>query len=91
MATLAALAHGDSLSFGRLQDVIGLTAGNLLIHLRKLDEADYISSTKAHDGSASITTVALTDFARTALANYLMALRKTPGWHLGSEVLVHGR
>ena len=43
VATLAALPDGDTLSFTRLQDMIGLTPGNLIIHLRKLEEADYIS------------------------------------------------
>jgi DNA-binding transcriptional ArsR family regulator len=36
VATLAALPDGDALSFTRLQDMIGLTPGNLIIHLRKL-------------------------------------------------------
>ena len=35
VATLAALPDGDTLSFTRLQDMIGLTPGNLIIHLRK--------------------------------------------------------
>ncbi len=79
VATLAALTHGDSLSFSRLQEMIGLTPGNLIIHLRKLDEAGYITSTKAHNGSTSITTVALTDHGRTALENYRAALRDLLG------------
>ena len=36
VATLAALPDGDTLSFTRLQNMIGLTPGNLIIHLRKL-------------------------------------------------------
>ena len=46
LATLAALDEGDTLSFTRLQDMIGLTPGNLIIHLRKLEDADYVSSQK---------------------------------------------
>jgi hypothetical protein len=34
VATLAALPDGDALSFTRLQDMIGLTPGNLIIHLQ---------------------------------------------------------
>ena len=60
VATLAALPDGDTLSFTRLQDMIGLTPGNLIIHLRKLEEADYISSEKSRNGTVSITAVALT-------------------------------
>ena len=75
VATLAALPEGDNLSFTRLQDMIGLTPGNLIIHLRKLEEADYISSEKASNGAVSITTVALTGHGRTALGAYTQALR----------------
>ena len=53
VATLAALPDGDTLSFTRLQDMIGLTPGNLIIHLRKLEEADYISSEKTRNGTVS--------------------------------------
>jgi DNA-binding MarR family transcriptional regulator len=79
VATLAALPDGDSLSFSRLQDMIGLTPGNLIIHLRKLDEADYITSTKSRNGTVSITTVALTGHGRAALGTYTEALRNLLG------------
>ena len=79
VATLAALPEGDALSFTRLQDMIGLTPGNLIIHLRKLEEADYISSEKTGNGSASKTTVALTSQGRTALDAYTQALRDLLG------------
>jgi DNA-binding MarR family transcriptional regulator len=75
VATLAALPDGDALSFTRLQDMIGLTPGNLIIHLRKLEEADYISSKKTSNGTVSITTVALTGHGRSALGAYTQTLR----------------
>ena len=75
VATLAALPDGDTLSFTRLQDMLGLTPGNLIIQLRKLQEADYISSTKTRNGSAQKTTVALTSHGRKALDTYTQALR----------------
>ncbi len=53
VATLAALPDGDALSFTRLQDMLELTPGNLIIQLRKLEEAGYISSTKTRNGSGS--------------------------------------
>jgi len=73
--TLAALPDGDALSFTRLQDMIGLTPGNLIIHLRKLEEADYIHSEKTKNGAAPKTTVALTSRGRAALGAYTKALR----------------
>jgi DNA-binding MarR family transcriptional regulator len=79
VATLAALPEGDTLSFTRLQDMIGLTPGNLITHLRKLEDADYVSSEKTGNGVASKTTVALTDRGRKALGNYTKALRDLLG------------
>ena len=75
VATLAALDDGDTLSFTRLQDMIGLTPGNLIIHLRKLEEANYVSSEKTGNGAASKTTVALTHHGRAALDAYTRTLR----------------
>jgi DNA-binding MarR family transcriptional regulator len=75
IATLAALPEGDALSSTRLQDLIGLTPGNLIIHLGKLEEADYLTSQKTRNATVSITTVALTGHGRTALSTYAQALR----------------
>ena len=75
VATLAALPDGDTVSFTRLQDMIGLTPGNLIIQLRKLEEAGYLSSEKTRNGSAQKTTVTLTSNGRKALDAYTQALR----------------
>jgi DNA-binding MarR family transcriptional regulator len=75
VATLAALPDGDTLSFTRLQDMIGLTPGNLITHLRKLEDAGYIETEKTGNGTASLTTVALTRRGRSALDTYTSALR----------------
>jgi DNA-binding MarR family transcriptional regulator len=75
MATLAALPDGDALSFTRLQDMIGLTPGNLITHLRKLEDAGYIDTEKTGNGAASRTSVALTGAGRAALESYTTALR----------------
>ena len=79
VATLAALPDGDGLSFTRLQDMIGLTPGNLIIHLRKLEEAGYLSSDKTRNGTAQKTTVVLTSHGRAALGAYTQALRDLLG------------
>lgn len=75
VATLAALPDGDTLAFTRLQDMLGLTPGNLLTHLRKLEEAGYISIEKTGIGVWSRTLVALTARGRVALEAYTEALR----------------
>ena len=79
VATLAALPDGDALSFTRLQDMLALTPGNLIIQLRKLEEAGYLASTKTGNGSARKTTVALTSRGRAALRGYTQALRDLLG------------
>jgi DNA-binding MarR family transcriptional regulator len=75
VATLAALSADDTLSFTRLQDLIGLTPGNLITHLRKLEDAGYLSTEKSGNGAASLTTVALTRQGRAALETYTGTLR----------------
>ena len=79
VATLAALPEGDTLSFTRLQEMIGLTPGNLIVHLRKLEEAGYVSSEKTRNGAAPKTTVTLTSQGRAALREYTKALRDLLG------------
>jgi DNA-binding MarR family transcriptional regulator len=75
VATLAALPDGDTLSFMRLQTMIELTPGNLITHLRKLEDADYVSTEKHGNGPASRTSVALTHRGRAALDAYTETLR----------------
>jgi DNA-binding MarR family transcriptional regulator len=79
VATLAALPDGDALSFTRLQDTLGLTPGNLIIQLRKLEEAGYLASQKTRNGSTSKTTVVLTRKGRAALGAYTQVLRNLLG------------
>ena len=79
VATLAALDDGDTLSFTRLQDLIGLTPGNLITHLRKLEEAGYLTTEKTGNGVASRTSVELTTKGRSAFQEYTAALRDVLG------------
>jgi DNA-binding MarR family transcriptional regulator len=75
MVTLAALNDGDTLSFTRLQDMLDLTPGNLITHLRKLEDASYLRTEKTGNGTASLTSVTLTRRGRSALDTYTAALR----------------
>jgi DNA-binding MarR family transcriptional regulator len=76
MVTLAALPHGDTLSFTRLQDMLGLTPGNLITHLRKLEDTGYTQTQKTGSGTSALTTVALTHDGRAALDRYTAVLRQ---------------
>jgi DNA-binding transcriptional ArsR family regulator len=75
VATLAALPDGDRLSFTRLQDILELTPGNLITHLRKLEDAGYLTSETTGNGRASRTSIALTLQGRAALEVYTDTLR----------------
>lgn len=75
VATLATLPEGDALSFTRLQDMLGLTPGNLITHVRKLEDAGYLTSEKTGNGTASRTSIGLTGQGRVALEEYTAALR----------------
>jgi DNA-binding MarR family transcriptional regulator len=76
MVTLAALRDGDDLSFTGLQDLTELTPGNLITHLRKLEEAGYVVTEKNGSGVTARTSVALTGGGRKALENYTTVLRQ---------------
>ena len=75
VVTLAALPDGDTLSFTRLRDMIGLTPGNLTTYLRRLEDAGYLRTNRSGKGIASRTSVSLTHRGRTALDTYTTALR----------------
>lgn len=76
MVTLATLPDGDNLSFTRLQEVLGLTPGNLITHLRKLENAGYVSTVKSGRGVTARTSVALSQQGRQALDTYTAVLRQ---------------
>lgn len=75
LVTLATLQDGDSLSFGRLQELIELTPGNLITHLRKLEDAGYITTNKKNEEVPGRTWIALTNSGRAALESYTEVLR----------------
>ena len=76
MVTLAALPDGDDLTFTGLQDLIGLTPGNLITHLRKLEDAGYVTTHRNGAGVTARTSVALSGTGRAALERYTTVLRQ---------------
>lgn len=74
--TLSTLAEGEDLSFTRLQDLIGLTPGNLITHLRKLEDAGYVTTVKSGSGVTARTGISLTREGRAALDRYTAVLRQ---------------
>jgi DNA-binding MarR family transcriptional regulator len=75
VVTLSALAIGDSLTFPRLQELLNLTPGNLVTHLRKLEQGGYVEMQKTSHRKGQSTSVRLTTTGRAALEAYTRALR----------------
>ncbi|MGH2354872.1 MAG: winged helix-turn-helix domain-containing protein [Chloroflexota bacterium] len=71
LGIVSALAVNESLSFNDLKHLLGTTDGNLSVHARKLEEADYITCTKYFQGRFPKTEYRLTAAGRTALETYL--------------------
>jgi len=71
LGIVSALAVNRSLTFNELKALLKTTDGNLSVHARKLEEADYILCTKSFDGRLPKTEYRLTGAGRKALERYL--------------------
>jgi DNA-binding HxlR family transcriptional regulator len=71
LGIVSALAVNRSLTFNELKALLKTTDGNLSVHARKLEEADYIVCTKSFDGRLPKTEYRLTALGRRTLEKYL--------------------
>jgi DNA-binding HxlR family transcriptional regulator len=71
LGIVSALAVNRSLTFNELKALLKTTDGNLSVHARKLEEADYITCTKSFDGRLPKTEYRLAAAGRRALERYL--------------------
>lgn len=71
LGILSALAVSDELSFSELREMLRTSDGNLSVHARKLEEADYVQCTKAFEGRVPKTRYRITARGRRALERYL--------------------
>src|SRR5271169_383728 len=71
LGIVSALATNASLSFNDLKRILKTTDGNLSVHARKLEEAEYISCLKYFEGRVPRTEYRLAATGRRALAHYL--------------------
>jgi len=72
----ALLAAGGEGTFVELKSVVGLTDGNLSVHLRILGEAAYVSIVKSFVDRRPNTQVKVTAAGRRAFTTYLSVLEK---------------
>ena len=71
LGIVSALAVNRSLTFNELKALLKTTDGNLSVHARKLEEANYIVCTKSFDGRLPKTEYRLVAAGRRALERYL--------------------
>jgi len=71
LAIVSALAVNESLTFNDLKRLLNTTDGNLSVHARKLEEAQYVVCNKFFDGRTPKTEYRLTAAGRRALERYL--------------------
>lgn len=71
LAIVSALAVNESLTFNQLKELLNTTDGNLSVHARKLEEAQYVTCSKFFDGRVPKTEFRLTASGRRALESYL--------------------
>src|SRR5437764_11385680 len=71
LGILSALAVNDSLTFNELKKLLETTDGNLSVHARKLEDAQYIACTKSFENRLPRTEYRLTAVGRRALERYL--------------------
>jgi DNA-binding HxlR family transcriptional regulator len=71
LAIVSSLAVNQSLSFNELKRLLETTDGNLSVHARRLEEANYIVCTKSFEGRVPRTEYRLSAVGRRALERYL--------------------
>jgi DNA-binding MarR family transcriptional regulator len=71
LAIVSALAVNQSLSFTELKKLLQITDGNLSVHARKLEEAEYLECTKSFENRMPMTRYRLTPLGRRTLEHYL--------------------
>jgi DNA-binding HxlR family transcriptional regulator len=71
LGIISALAVRDALTFSELKRLLDATDGNLSVHARKLEDANYVICTKSFEGRVPRTEYRITSAGRKALERYL--------------------
>jgi len=83
MSLLVSLDDQDRLAYGFVQKQLELTPGNLTTHLRKLEDAGYVTITKEFHGAKPRTWIEAAAAGRKAFAVYLRSLERALGVQRG--------
>ena len=76
LAVMALLASLETAEFTYIREKVGATDGNLSVHLKKLEEADFIAVTKTFVDRKPVTIYTLTKKGRKAFEKYLERLEQ---------------
>src|SRR5579862_190036 len=71
LGIVSALAVNERLTFNDLKRLLGTTDGNLSVHARKLEDAQYVACEKTFEGRMPRTEYRLTAAGRRSLEKYL--------------------
>ena len=71
LAIVSALAVRDSLTFNELKTLLKTSDGNLSVHARKLEDAEYIACSKSFAGRTPRTEYRITAKGQRAFERYL--------------------
>ena len=76
LGIISALAVNDTLTFSELKTLLDATDGNLSVHARKLEDAEYIICHKSFEGRKPKSEYRLTLKGRKALEQYLAQMEQ---------------
>lgn len=79
LAVMSVLISVDSADFNYLKKKVNATDGNLSVHLKKLEEAEYINATKEFVGKKPQSSYNLTAKGKKAFEIYVERLEKLLG------------
>lgn len=81
LGVISVLVSRADATFTDLKDLLGLTQGNLTVHLQKLEDADYIEVNKEFVKRKPRTTLSITGTGRAAFLHHLEQLNSIAGDH----------
>lgn len=74
MGIMSLLAASPEISFTDIRDTLAMTDGNVITHIRTLQEAGYVAMAKSYQNNRPLTTCSLTPAGRKAFAAYINVL-----------------
>lgn len=74
LGVMTYLANSEIADFTQLKSALGLTQGNLSVHLRKLEDAGYVAIEKSFIDRKPLTRIRLTRAGSQAFRRYVQAI-----------------